>query len=148
MTNNLLEMSQVMFLAIEEDVKINRGHAINWRNIELYYKLSEDFIEKFHNYLYMDSISHIQELSEKLIIKFINILDFNYIYVYQKLSEKFLIEMVTKYPCNKIHWGYICRNQKLSKEFIVEFIDKIEFEYIVDNDNIAQEIKDYCRMFI
>ena len=45
-------------------------------------------------------------------------------------------------------WGYICLFKILSKEFIIEFAEYINFEAIMYNNQISQDIKDYCRMFI
>ena len=98
-----LEMSEIMVLAIREDVKNNKGTAINWENISHKYNLSEDFIREFQ-------------------------------------------DKVIWY--NKVYWAHICRHQKLSKEFIVEFADKVNFQYILMNENISNDVKDYCGMFI
>ena len=34
------------------------------------------------------------------------------------------------------------------KEFIAEFFNYLSFEHIMMNDNISNDIKDYCRMFM
>jgi hypothetical protein len=47
-----------------------------------------------------------------------------------------------------VDWQIISFCQNLSKEFIIEFADKIYFEEILDNKNMSQEVKDYCRIFL
>jgi hypothetical protein len=59
------------------------------------------------------------------------------------LTENFITEFQFL-----VDWELISLFQNLSKEFIIEFIDRIDFYYIIDNENISQEIKDYCRMFL
>ena len=38
--------------------------------------------------------------------------------------------------------------EPLSEDFIVEFFDKINFECIIKNDNITEEVKEFCKIFI
>ena len=46
------------------------------------------------------------------------------------------------------NWIYISLYKDLSKEFIAEFFNYLSFEHIMMNDNISNDIKDYCRMFM
>ena len=68
---------------------------------------------------------------------------YNNILYTDQLSEDVLREFHSYF-----NWVWISSTQKLSKEFIVEFYDKIDFEYLMVNDNISNEIKTFCKMFI
>jgi hypothetical protein len=59
------------------------------------------------------------------------------------------IEMkrIQEFPNNQ-NWNYICLYKNLSKEFIAEFFNYLIFQYILWNEYISNDIKDYCRMFI
>ena len=61
----------------------------------------------------------------------------------QKLSEDFIKEFQ-----NYLDWWTICFFQNLSKEFIIEFFDKLNLDYLINNEFISDEIKEFCRMFL
>jgi hypothetical protein len=82
-------------------------------------------------------------LPEKFIKEFQDKVDWVNVCYYQTLSEDFIREFK-----DKLAWVDVCSKQKLSKEFIIEFIDYIDFECILTNKNISDDVKDYCRMFI
>ena len=63
----------------------------------------------------------------------------------QQLSEDFIREFQND---KDLIWWRISKFQRLSKEFIIEFSDKIDFECLLDNKNVSDEIKEFCRMFI
>ena len=46
------------------------------------------------------------------------------------------------------NWHFISCWNNLSIEFIVEFADKINFEILIQNKYITDEVKEFCRMFI
>ena len=62
---------------------------------------------------------------------------------YQKLSEDFIKEFQ-----DKVDWVYIPYKQKLSEEFIGEFYQKINFKKLLNNKDISNEVKEFCRMFL
>jgi hypothetical protein len=64
----------------------------------------------------------------------------------QILSEDFIREFNEYF--NYINWTYISYNQNLSKEFIIEFSDKISFNLLLKNNQISNEVKEFCRIFL
>ena len=61
----------------------------------------------------------------------------------EELSEEEII-----FNKDLVDWDSISRFQKLSKEFIIEYSERISFHSLLKNDNISQEVKDYCRMLL
>jgi hypothetical protein len=55
----------------------------------------------------------------------------------QKLSESFIEEY-----SDKLWWRWISRYQGLSEKFIAKHSDKILILYLMDNDNISEELKE------
>ena len=88
-------------------------------------------------------------------ICFFNILDENFIREYQEymewfpislnqiLSEEFIIEFQ-----DKVDWYYISWHQRLSIKFITEFSHRINYNLLMLNKNIDNDVKDFCRMFV
>ena len=58
-----------------------------------------------------------------------------------------LLEDLRKNP-NKYNWAFISMMNKLSIQFIKEFSNKIEFDILLRNNQISDEIKEFCKMFI
>jgi hypothetical protein len=69
--------------------------------------------------------------------------EWEYICYMRNLSEDFMIEFQ-----DYITWSVISYRQKLSKKFIAMFVDKLRFDRIMINNQISQDVKDYCRMFL
>ena len=63
----------------------------------------------------------------------------------QQLSEDFIREFQND---KDLIWWRISKFQRLSKEFIIEFSDKINFDRILINEKISDEVKEFYRMFI
>jgi len=128
-------------------IKDIRNNPINrnWFYICQQCILSESFIREFENYVDWSDITLFQKLSEEFIIEFLDKDKFDWcnVCVYQRLSEDF----IRKFQ-DKVNWYCISQYQSLSKEFVAEFVNKISFEAILANNKISKEIKDYCRMFI
>ena len=57
------------------------------------------------------------------------------------------IEEIRKNPY-KVNWYYVSLKQKLSEGFIVEFYQKIDFQTLLNNKDISNETKEFCRMFL
>ena len=107
-------------------------------------ELPEEAIEDFRKGSYIDWFVYYDYiLSEDFIREFQDKVYWSWVSFEQKLSEDFIIEFK-----DKVDWLGISFYQKLSKEFIAEFSDKIDFYEILDNVNISEEVKDYCRMFL
>ena len=49
---------------------------------------------------------------------------------------------------DKYNWWFICSSNNLSIEFIQEFSNKVKFDIILRNNQISDEVKEFCRMFI
>ena len=47
-----------------------------------------------------------------------------------------------------VDWDYVSMTFPFSKESISNLVDYINFEKLLINNNVSQEIRDYCRMFI
>ncbi len=48
---------------------------------------------------------------------------------------------------NFYDWEKACYCEKITIDFIKEFADKIDYGWLLDCDDIPQDVKDYCRMF-
>ena len=59
------------------------------------------------------------------------------------LSKEFIREFQ-----DKVNWYYVSLKQKLSEGFIVEFYQKIDFQTLLNNKDISNETKEFCRMFL
>lgn len=87
-----------------------------WEHISQYQKLSEKFIEKYKDRVVWFNITKYQTLSEPFIVRFGTRCGINNICTYQKLSESFIREFR-----KLLDWDAISHHQKLSKEFVREF---------------------------
>ena len=60
-----------------------------------------------------------------------------------------IFEYIRKHPeISYDEWCSISKNVNFSKELILEFFDKIDFDYLMENEYITDEIKEFCRMFL
>ena len=82
-------------------------------------------------------------LNKNFIREFQNYINWGVISWHKTLSEEFIREFQ-----DKVNWYYISCYQRLSKEFVIEFSDKINFTFLMKNNNISDEIKDLCKMFV
>ena len=64
-------------------------------------------------------------LTEELIIEFQDWLSWEHVCTYQKLSEDFMRRFE-----DKIHWRIISYTQKLSESFMREFKDRLDWRYL------------------
>jgi hypothetical protein len=53
-----------------------------------------------------------------------------------------------KRKLKKLNWNNISLNQEFSIENITEFSNKINFKCIMENINISDEIKEFCKIFL
>jgi hypothetical protein len=107
---------------------------VNWSNISIGQKLSEEFIEKFQDKVNLVFISRYQKLSEYFIEKFQDKVDWIKISIYQKLSESFIEEFQ-----DKVDWDYISMDQKLSEEFIEKLQNKVDWNFISKYQKLSEE---------
>ena len=63
------------------------------------------------------------------------------------LYDEIIIKFIRKYP-NSVIWDAVSSHYNLSKEFIQEFYNKLDFNRLIDNRKISDEIKEFCRMFL
>jgi hypothetical protein len=110
--------------------------SINWFDISIYQKLSEEFIREFADKVNWENISIYQTLSEDFIREFADKLDWYSISFHQKLSEEFIREFA-----DKVHWDCISSCQNLSEEFICEFKDKVSWFSISLCQNLSEEFR-------
>ncbi|HNW67062.1 MAG TPA: hypothetical protein PKO10_07670, partial [Aliarcobacter cryaerophilus] len=105
---------------------------VNWHNISIYQKLSEEFIKEFSDKVNWYNISIYQKLSEEFIKEFSDKVNWYYISEYQKLSESFIKEYNLTIP--KDNWLYKTKEDKLS--YLKENCNGI-YEIVDDNYIIA-----------
>ena len=91
----------------------------NWCIMSLSYKLSENFMREFSDYI-----------------------KWAYICIYQKLSEDFIRDYHTK-----VLWYFIGSNQNLSEEFILEFKEYIFLDSLELNKKIDIKYPSYKFMY-
>ena len=132
-------MNKLEFLNKELGTNYKSLDDVNWYNISLCQKLSEDFIREFQDKINWDLISEFQKLSEEFIREFQVKFDWFYISEYQKLSEEFIREFQ-----DKVDWYNISECQKLSEEFIREFQDKVYWDNISKCQKLSE---DFIREF-
>ena len=132
-------MDRLEFLNKELGTNYISLDEVNWGNISLFRKLSENFIREFQNKLEWFWISIYQKLSEDFIREFQDKVNWGYISIHQKLSEDFIREFQDKFD-----WDYISENQKLSENFIREFQDKVVWHEISERQKLSE---DFIREF-
>jgi hypothetical protein len=113
---------------------------VDWDEISVYKKLTEDFIREFKNNVDWCFISINQTLSEKFIREFKDNVNWEYISRHQKLSEDFIREF-----SDKVYWTYISKYQKLSEDFMEEFADKLNWILIPIYQNYSDEFAEKNR---
>ena len=89
-------------IELNEISKQKFSDKVDWENISLFQKLSEDFIRKFSDKVHWRNISRCQELSEDFIREFGDKVDWDNIFMYQNLSDDFIREFY-----DKINWGMV-----------------------------------------
>lgn len=151
MNNQLiLEIKQIIqFENLDVDLNLSEDELIqefedkvNWYEISICQKLSEQFIDKFQDKVNWSLISECQKLSESLIEKHQDKLDWRSISECQKISESF----IDKFQ-DKVHWDRIIKNNKIkfSNRFLVEFYKKGNIK-IFECLKQKPGIKKYCKM--
>lgn len=116
---------------------------LDWHSISSRQILSEDFIEKYKDYVDWELVSCFQHLSEDFIEKHIDLLTFEFISHHQKLSEDFM-ERNSEY----IDWPCISMTQRLSEDFIERHLEKINWynicRYQKISDAFLTKYKEFC----
>jgi hypothetical protein len=115
-----------------KDLGIKNIKKVSWEYVQNHKKLSEGFIEEYHQYFNWTRISRTQRLSEEFIRKYQGRVQWGNITEYQKLSENFLREFE-----NKVVWLYVASRQELSEEFIVEFKDRLSWKNVFINQVLS-----------
>ena len=108
--------------------------GVDWVNISIFQKLSEEFIEKHYDKVDWYNISKYQKLSEELIEKHIDKIDWDCISKYQTLSEDFIEKYI-----DKVYWYFISKCQKLSELFIEKHYNKINWVNISIFQTLSEE---------
>ncbi|MCP4524129.1 MAG: hypothetical protein GY828_07975, partial [Candidatus Gracilibacteria bacterium] len=103
---------------------------VDWYYISEFQKLSEAFIEKFHDKVDWDYISRYQKLSDSFIETHQDKVDWWFISKHQKLSEA----IIEKFQ-DKVDWYNISEYQKLSESFIEKFQGKVSWFNISECQN-------------
>lgn len=96
----------------------------DWNVISEKYKLSNDMMRLFQNQLNWRKIAQFQELSISFIREFINYQLNDYIHIicqYQELDENFIHEFA-----NILDWELILEHQDISTNFIINHAENIQ----------------------
>ena len=99
------------------DIDMNTD-TIYWNDISNQY-LPEEFIRKYHDKVNWFIISRCQKLSENFIVEF----------------------------QDRVDWGNISYFQKLSRKFIKNNFDKLNIKFLLENENISEEIKQELQIY-
>jgi len=118
---------------LSEDFIREFQSKVNWCYISRYQILSENFIREFQSKVHWNYISFSQKLSEDFIRKFKSKVDWDNISADQKLSEDFIREFQSK-----VYWSEISRCQKLSENFIREFQSKVNWHHISARQKLSE----------
>ena len=126
---------------LSEEFIIKNYNKVDWENIGIYQKLSEDFIKLYaielefncydnniiirKNLLDLNIALRYQKLSCSFLNKYINKINFELISQYQELDTNFIIKYM-----KDLDWKKLCKYQKLNLELIEKNIDKIDFDLI------------------
>ncbi len=108
---------------------------IDWSSISTNLKLTEKFMEKFHDKIKWNFISNNQKLTENFIEKFHHKVDWYRISRYQNISEYFMKKFMN---IREIDWEYICVYGNISKDLFIELKDKVNWEYIFGRSDISK----------
>jgi len=123
----------------KEVLNIENEDEIDFKELNIRNKLSEDFIRKFQDKFNFEYVGMYQELSEDFIREFKDLFEWVDICMYQTLSEDFIREFK-----DYIDWHYISTKQKLSEAFIREFKDFLDWHKIINYQTLSDE---FCEEF-
>lgn len=159
-----------------EDLNIKKAGELDideWRSCLINEQMSEDFIEKYIDYLDMLYICIFQKLSEQFLERNIDGLDwwgisknqiltddfmrrhFSMLYtdiicVNQKLNEKFMHDYR-----NELDWTLLCMKQKMSEQFLEDHFDYISWSAVSRHQKLSTAFMeehvtklDYCDISI
>jgi hypothetical protein len=125
-----------MYQRPSEDFIREFKDEVSWYDISMCQKLSEDFIKELKSKVNWYNISMCQKLSEDFIREFKSYLNWRNISVYQKLSEGFIREFK-----NEVDWYGISKYQKLSEDFIREFKNEINWYNASDYQKLSAKFR-------
>ncbi|QXN67809.1 hypothetical protein FPHOBKDP_00055 [Listeria phage LPJP1] len=127
----------------DSDIKYNNDINIEYNKITNLYQSSryQKLSEEFQDNVDWENISIYQRLSEDSIREFQDKVDWDYISMYQKLSEDFIHEFQ-----DNVNWDIISRYQILSEDFIKEFNYIDNTYYIVSKKERKRIINDMMNM--
>ena len=135
------EQKRLDYINKELNTNYTSLEEVDWYDISINQKLSEDFIREFKYKVNWDCISKRQTFSEEFIREFQDRVEWFYISVYQTLSESFIREFQ-----DEVNWTGISQYQKLSEDLIREFQDKVNWWGISVcqklSENFIREFKD------
>ena len=151
-----------MYEQVNKELGTNykRNKDIDWYIISCDYILSEEFIQKYQQYIYWRVISHTQKLSEDFIERYEDKLCWWLMSMHQKFSESFMdrhsdkIEwaFASKYQClteflidkhvNDVDWNHISIYQNLSEEFIERHEKHVYWHYIYRYQKLSESFID------
>lgn len=113
------------------------GHNF-WHKVSTSPNLSEEFIEKFGDFVHWIKISKYQKLSEEFIWRHRKSLLGIFIFNYQVLSEDFIERWLVDMGSSGL-WMLICECQVLSEDFIERHKDEVYWSYIWKYQVLSEE---------
>jgi hypothetical protein len=114
------------------EVKLLNKHKIDWYNLDVNIKLTEDFLRQYNKDIHWGWVSSRQVLSEEFLHEFKDNIDWDIAMVYQTVSEQFIIDH--KEYLNRYH---VSKFQVLSNEFILNNIDWLANGGLLENHKLS-----------
>lgn len=138
------EQDKLEYINRECNTNYTSLSEVDWEEISIHRKLSEDFIREFKDEVHWTYISAFQNLSENFIREFQDYVDWCNISEFQTLSESFIREFQ-----DKVNWFSISTYQKLSENFIREFQDKVYWDCISQSQTLSEDfIQEFKELMI
>ena len=131
------ELPKSFYLLLAED-----SHIFNWDMLCSCYVIPEHVLQD-HIYKVIPHVWRKQSVSLDFCLNNSDKINFFLLSFNNNIKEE-----VLRHFKDQMKWLYFSKNYPFTKELIIEFVDYINFDYLLRNENISQEVKDYCRMFI
>jgi len=127
-----------MHSKLSEEFISRHEHEVNWDKISEWQRhLSEAFIRKYEDKVNWKQISQNQKLSEGFMSEFKDRIDWFYVSKSQKLSERFMNEFK-----NELDWGRLSRYQVMSERFIRQHQDRVKWNSIFMYQHVSAKFKE------
>lgn len=137
----IYEYQYIPMKVIKKYLNIDKINYINWDYLCMYQTLPEDFIEKYEHKVSWKNIFKYQKLSISFIEK--HIFDHPY-WGRISSSQRLTIPFIEKYYYY-VDWALISKFQKLDEYFIEKHKHRINWQTLMLNKNLSDDIKNKYR---